>query len=797
VRWIGIVVLLLGFFPALAAGRSPAGWLGVYSEVVREFPEVDPSLLGGATTGLRITAVFPDSPADEGGLLDGDILLALDGEPFTCPPESVRVLFRRYLGNRSPGEKIRLRVLRDAVDRSLLRDGRPVGEPEAEVFWRRPQDVVDTLSLGSTLQARLRKERRVLDLEITLGLRPEARWPAAPPNDQLYPEGLFPESRFAPLLRELVAQNGLTEEAQDLMARLQRTHEGMDPFRLRPMVYAHREPLRLEAVARYVTRALSPAGRTTDLLVRAAPLLSPEHAFYVPVSRRLEPPPEQDLEALLAQVLSVFDEARVWHERAFSALTQEEREFLARERWNLSDAFAGEVYIHFDEDRSRFRKNKRILDLAAKVDRAALLECAARLSLLTDPRWAAGAGALLRRVFADSLDKEILLDRETRHGRILIGGTGRHWYRNLDAAFILDLGGDDFYTGNNGGNNGWDVPLALCIDLAGDDAYESTLKCSQGSGCLGVGGLLDMEGDDNYIGIQWCQGTGYLGVGWLHDLAGDDVYRGRTFCQGVGLFGMGILMDATGNDRYEGDAQVQGVGLAGGLGALVEGCGEDSYYAKGLYPTGYGDAGIFDAWSQGCGMGFRTLASGGIGVLLDGAGRDRMEAGNFSQGGGYYYGFGILEARGRDPDVYIGSRYNQGFSAHQALGVFLEEGGDDFYTTRQAVAQGLAWDECATLFVDASGDDTYQGGRGFSLAAWAHNSLAVFLDLGGRDTYEYRPGPARSGPNTYHGGTSLSFFLDAGAETDTYTAAGCANDTTWVGGEYGIFVDGQGPSMSQ
>ncbi len=166
-----------------------------------------------------------------------------------------------------------------------------------------------------------------------------------------------------------------------------------------------------------------------------------------------------------------------------------------------------------------------------------------------------------------------------------------------------------------------------------------------------------------------------------------------------------------------------------------------------------------------------------------------MEAGNFSQGGGYYYGFGILDARGDDSDEYVGSRYDQGFSAHQAVGVFREEGGDDRYSTRNGVAQGLAWDECVTVFIDEAGNDSYSGGRFFSQAASAHNSACFFVDLGGRDVYDYGPGPGRAGGNDYHGGTSLSFFLDAGGERDEFrTKDAFAGDGSATPG-YGIAVD--------
>lgn len=797
-RLAGILVLLLALvLPAHAADNR--AWLGIYSEPADTLPRIEAhaggqAALQGALSGLLVTAVFPDSPADAGGLLLGDIIICLDTDPFTCSRDSVQAVFRRELAGRTAGAACSLRIIREAVARTLAIGGEEAPAHLASLFWNSPGDFTADRPCGETIDARVEKRQAVLDLPIVLGRRPEANWPAPRANEDILPTGDFPESQFAPLVRVLADEFGCLEDTEDLLGRLARCHTGSDPFRLEVMSFVHRDAFRLESVSRHIVESYSGGKTAQELVAASSRLLVPG---FLPSGEggirrqantaKLHGP--QLKTAFLMEVEGILTEAAGFHALAFAGLTDEERGFLEAERWSLSDVFAGEVYIHLDQDSERFRRNKRLIDLAARVDYSALLQAAATLAELTDPSWAREWGDLLRAAFADSLGADILVNRETPYGRILVGGAGGRWYRETDAAFILDLGGDDFYTGNSGGSNGWGIPLAVLIDLEGDDAYESTMKSCQGAGCLGVGGLLDLAGDDQYIGIEWCQGTGYFGVGWLHDAAGDDTYRGRTFCQAAGLFGVGLLLDEEGGDRYEGDCHVQGVGLARGVGALVDLGGDDEYYAKGLYPTGYGDAGIFDAWSQGCGMGFRTIASGGLGLLSDGGGQDRMEAGNFSQGGGYYYGYGIVAADGHDDDTYIGSRYNQGFSAHQAVGVFLEEGGDDSYTTRQAVAQGLAWDECVSLFIDHEGDDVYEGGGGFSQGASAHNSFCFFIDRSGGDRYIYGPGQARAGGNDYHGGTSFSLFVDEGGRTNTYTSDEGAQGGFRYRPEHGFFLD--------
>ncbi len=788
------LVLSLAAIPAIgqeAPAADDRGWLGVYTEAVEELPVIPEGVWGielteGARSGLRVTVVFPGSPAERAGLLEGDVIVAASGRPFHCVADSARAVFSSRLDGKKAGSPFPLLVIRDAIERSFATTGSAaIDEIETDrLFWTEPDRVVGALEPGEGLTAAASTERVVKLVPVVLGLRPEARWPAPRTNREIERGTHYPIAEQAGALWSLVGEFDVRRDTEDLLERLARCHAGSDPHRLETMIYVHRDPFRLEGVTRALVSDCAAPERSGDegvagALEEVAGLLDVATGVLVPMFEPARALPDSmagripnaggdvsvsdgpaAVERLLDGIEAALERAAGYHAMAFAALSDDDRAFLVEHRWDLSDAFAGETYIHFDEDRERFARNKRIIDLAGRVDHGALMECADVVTALASQAWTADAVALIAEAMGDSLDKALLAERETAFGRIIIAGTGPAWHREDGVAFLLDMGGDDFYTGSAGGATDWDVPVSVLIDVAGDDAYESTTTGCQGTGCLGVGALLDLTGDDEYIGIQWAQGCGYLGVGWLQDAGGDDVYRGRTFCQGVGLFGAGILLDVSGSDRYEGDCHVQACGLAGGFGLVADRAGDDEYYAKGLYPTGYGDDGIFDAWSQGCGMGFRTLASGGLGLLLDAGGTDRMEAGNFSQGGGYYYGMGVLAAGGTEDDLYIGSRYNQGFCAHQAVGVFLESGGDDRYTTRQGVAQGLAWDESVTLFLDESGDDSYDGGGFFSLGASAHNSVCFFIDRGGDDDYVYPPGVGRAGGNSYHGGTSLSLFVD-------------------------------------
>ncbi|MBI4865268.1 MAG: hypothetical protein HY815_34145, partial [Candidatus Riflebacteria bacterium] len=221
---------------------------------------------------------------------------------------------------------------------------------------------------------------------------------------------------------------------------------------------------------------------------------------------------------------------------------------------------------------------------------------------------------------------------------------------------------------------------------------------------------------------------------------------------------------------------------------LQDRAGDDRYYAKGRYRTSYGDAGFFDAFSQGCALGFRGAASGGLALLSDLGGNDRYEAGHFSQGGGYYFGWGLLHDRSGN-DRYLGSRYAQAFAAHEAVG-YLEDGdGDDRYGTLQSVAQAIAWDRSVVALVDRSGNDLYDGGACTSIGASAQNGFSLLMDLAGDDVYRLGSGPGRAGPNEYHGGESLSVFVDVGGGVDRYDPPGLQNDSVLVSGAVGIFAD--------
>jgi hypothetical protein len=349
--------------------------------------------------------------------------------------------------------------------------------------------------------------------------------------------------------------------------------------------------------------------------------------------------------------------------------------------------------LSYDSDAARQKASSELISLASKLNVEALINQAEIVSNLLEQSF---LNSLKTAAEGSGIDitQATISQRSTDFGVILIGGTGRSRYQGNQYAAIYDLGGDDVYANNLASSIWGKIPSAVIVDYAGDDAYETHEPFRQGCGDFGVGALVDLSGNDSYVSTRFGQGCGFFGVGMLFDHSGDDIYRGLEMNQGVGHWGAGILVDLKGNDRYESHDTSQGVGLSGGIGLLLEAEGNDQYYCKGKEPTGYGSSpGVFEGWGQAMGIGYRPYASGGVGMILDLTGKDRFEAGNFCQGGGYFYAFGLLANMGTDDDTYIGSRYAQGMGCHQASGALIEEGGNDRYQTRQFVAQGLAWDE--------------------------------------------------------------------------------------------------------
>jgi hypothetical protein len=333
----------------------------------------------------------------------------------------------------------------------------------------------------------------------------------------------------------------------------------------------------------------------------------------------------------------------------------------------------------------------------------------------------------------------------------------------------------------------------VVLDEKGDDLYES----SADGPVYSVGGiavLVDGRGADVYRTGRHGIACSAAGFALLLDGAGDDVYEGEDFTQAYSLGGVALLLDAGGDDSYRAWAYAQGAGNGPGLAALVDAGGDDTYLADGHWPDVYGNSGpeVYHGAAQGYSAGFRDSPAmpAGLAALVDLDGRDRYQAGNFSQGGAYFFGFGLLYDGGGD-DENFGTRYSQGFGVHQALGVRWDAGGDDRYHTRTVANCGSAWDEGVGYLLDDSGDDLYEAG-GLSLGGAAQTAIAVLCDGGGRDQYRSSGGKdtvAGTGGSEYHDLPALGVLLDLGGAEDEYGRTGRGNDQVAAEEGAALFLD--------
>ena len=330
----------------------------------------------------------------------------------------------------------------------------------------------------------------------------------------------------------------------------------------------------------------------------------------------------------------------------------------------------------------------------------------------------------------------------THLGRVWIGSPGDDIF---DAPYlaVLDPGGRDLYRGD-----GLPQAFSAILDLDGDDTHRSPPTAHGG-----IALLVDMRGDDTYVGESGSLGAGLWGCGVVVDRGGDDTYRAGPWSAGAGLAGVGLLLDGHGDDLYSTDAPSQGLGGPLGIGALVDGAGHDTYDARG------------DAGSQGSSLGPGPWLAGGLGLLDDGGGDDLYRAGAWSQGSARYGGVGILLDSSGD-DGFSCSDHCQASAAHDGIALLTEGAGDDVYVAGRH-AQAAAHDRSAAVLWDLSGSDRLQA----STHAQAHASagaLAMVWNVHGDDAYHALDPDHRWGcADSARGEPTFAVLLDRDG-SDTY-----------------------------
>jgi hypothetical protein len=336
---------------------------------------------------------------------------------------------------------------------------------------------------------------------------------------------------------------------------------------------------------------------------------------------------------------------------------------------------------------------------------------------------------------------------KTNAGTVRVLGPGNNTYRGTDP-IVIDLGGNDQYSGRLAVPTSKAVPVGLLIDVAGSDTYDGRgSPASIACGLFGIGALFDLGGNDKYTCGDSGLGCAWHGIGLLVDTVGDDTYTGRQWCQGAAHAGVGMLIDESGNDKYFCQMESQGLGSTLGVGVLIDKAGNDRYHAyddengrRITFPSSQTQS-HETSLSQGCGYGRRAdntdgrSLAGGVGALFDGAGDDSYYGGVFSQATGFWWSVGMLVDMGGN-DKYRGVYFAQGAAAHFAIGSMIDHSGDDRYNDARVLGQtlGAARDGSVGTFVDVSGDDVYYIPKK-SAGGGDMNSIGLFCDQQGADEY--------------------------------------------------------------
>jgi len=385
-------------------------------------------------------------------------------------------------------------------------------------------------------------------------------------------------------------------------------------------------------------------------------------------------------------------------------------------------------------------------------------------------------------------------DWRTPLGRIAVGGTGNDAY-NGPYALIVDLGGNDVYRGP-GAVSGQEA-VSVVLDLGGDDRYApgDSLLAGPGGAVLGYAGIVDAgSGKDSYEATSWAGGFGFLGVGWIDDRGGDDTYRMQRLSQGSALFGIGLLLDESGHDEFRLESmdaaflqgQSQGFGGPLGVGALIDLEGQDTFIDTDILA---GSDATPHGFAQGAAWGGGGHEwAGGLGWLLDVGGDDTYRGSTNAQGVGVGLGLGVL-ADVSGNDEYRSDAECQGAGRALGTGILYDGAGNDRYDARES-AMGSGSNLGLGMLLEGSGDDLYAlepsvtGTSLPSVASSFQQGAGWLLDLEGNDTYPNIRGKVVPGSSLPWRAPvpGVSVFIDASQPDIQETYSPCNGEGPAVGG---------------
>jgi tetratricopeptide (TPR) repeat protein len=416
----------------------------------------------------------------------------------------------------------------------------------------------------------------------------------------------------------------------------------------------------------------------------------------------------------LGQLVVALADASILVGQAYAALTPEELDYLGSrpERFFFPfskqfDFLTEPTHVQYKIVSVTRKIDFRRLFVATLVMSEAIDRFVSYISSLDDPADAS-------HYFTDNRGPQgLVLDIPTPAGNIVIFGQGDNVYAD-SGMLVIDLGGDDHYSGPIAAGHLMPGRVSLAIDISGNDVYDAGKKAfSQGFGSMAVGMLVDLAGDDRYHAGDMSQGSGIYGVGLIVDGEGNDVYSLGMLGQGIGVFGIGLLVDKRGDDRYMIGGLGQGAGSTMGIGALVDVDGNDKYLAQRNAKQGNL---IGDEWNhvQGAGLSIRSpewtkqfSLYGGIGFLSDGAGDDVYFSSHGNcMGSSYFMSIGALVDHFGNDKYFPKGGSGLGFAVHLSNAVIIDRDGNDYYFGNTQTG-GVGSDRSVALMVDYEGNDVY------------------------------------------------------------------------------------------
>ena len=737
------------FYEAVDAGSRARPWLGV---TLKEVPGPE----GVASPALEILNVFPQSPADAAGLRAGDRIVGFKGQRLEKGEVgSVILNFLKGVQQAGNGTTVPVEVWRGGAT--------------------------------STFEARLDARPSV-----TRSLAADVGGQTPVGGESLAGHLLESSGRTGDFEKTLAAMGRRADEVVSTAVR----GEDFNPFQLNTVNALLHRPLALAGAGRSLAERLN-AGMEGGA-VRLDGLAATGAAALDLILEEESTPdaPPGNWTAYLDRLIKKITALQERHREVLSRLGADEIERV--EQWFVNwmrGLGKPEKELSTAQKKKAEAMTLAVLNTALKADLRALLQEAHALARAIDVPHLRQLAREARRVV--NIPQGWVGHREpdrwvyrTPAGKVIVGGAEHNEYRE-DAVLILDFGGDDTYRNRAGGARPG-LPFAVVIDLEGNDRYESAEPFSQGAGFLGAGFLIDLAGDDTYTADVLAQGTGILGAGVLFDGGGRDRYLCRAFCQASAGWGLGFLVETEGYDIYQADLYAQGLGFVKGFAALVDGGGNDHYFAGGLERDHRQPDKATLSMAQGFGLGLRPWesvagASGGIGILSDIDGNDTYSADYFAQGASYWLALGVLHDGGGH-DRYLAGRYAQGAGVHFSLGLLNDVDGDDQYQTHFGVSQGCGHDFGVGWLEDRAGDDLYVSGV-MAQGAGNANGLGILTDTGGRDRYFVgSEGQGRGPYEPMRELGSFGFFIDTGGGEDRYFPDG-GDGRLLRKGDYGFFAD--------